>query len=580
MDNDNIKLAIDHHRAGRAAEAEQMCRRLVHSNPADHSALNFLSAIASETGRHDEAIALSGRAIALAPAMASYHSNLGEYFRRAKRLPESIESHNRAMQLNPARPETYRNLGAALDDGGAYQEAIRAYSAAISLRPDAAESHYNLGNVLLHAGDIEGSIRAFGRSLQLNPRFAPAYYNLGIANLRADHPAQAVDAFKAALTLKPDYAEAFNNLGLALESLDRFDEAIAAFNQSLALQPNDAQFLTNLGSALFQSSRFDEAIAASETAIRISPDFPDPHWNLALQTLLVGQYEKAWPQYEWRWKLKTNPASPHIARPRWHGENLDGKTLLLHAEQGFGDTIQFFRFLPRVAESGGQIVLECPPELEHLLAASAPQVEVVAKGSPLPQFDVQCPLMSLAGLFNIQPNTIPLNLPYIKPPEPFPAMWTERPRIGLCWAGSPTQKNDRRRSIPLQRLAALAKFKSMNFFSLQKGDTANQKPPAGLHLIDWTQRLTDFADTAAMIQDLDLIITVDTALAHLAGAMSKPVWVLLPRVPPWHYGLAGDTSPWYPSMRLFRQSTAGDWDTPIQQISSSLNDFGLDPNGA
>ena len=593
MENETIQTAIAHHSAGRAAEAEEICRRLLQQRPDDHAALNFLAAIRAEKGKIDEAISLAKRAVAACPRSAVYQSNLGEYYRQAADFPRAIEHQRLAVGLNPKMAAAQRNLGAALDDAGQFYEAIQAHLAAIGLAPQIAEGHYNLGNSLLRIGDHQSAAHAFGEAVRLKPNFPQAYYNLGMAHFGAGKIREAIEAYSTALALKKDYTEAANNLGLALESMDRHEEAIAVYERSLSFRPDNAQTLANLGSALLQAGRLEEASAAFEKAIGLAPDFADGHWNLALSELLRGNYERGWAEYEWRWRIKSSVPSPHRSVAAWKGEGLEGKTILIYAEQGFGDTIQFARFLPLVAARGGRIVFECQVELQRLFSGVGGIWQTVARGKKLPEFEVQCPLMSVPGVLGLgkpvpvsrRPTQPSAGVPgegeksaiaagsYIRPPFAFSARWKSGPRIGLVWAGSPTQANDRRRSIALEMLAPLARFRDVHFYSLQKGAAGKQKPPEGLNLIDWTQRLTDFADTAAMIDQMDLVVGVDTAVMHLAGAMGKAAWVLLPVVPPWHYGMVGDTSPWYPTLRLFRQKRGGDWRTPIWQLVEALDEW-------
>jgi len=307
---------------------------------------------------------------------------------------------------------------------------------------------------------------------------------------------------------------------------------------------------------------------------------PDGHWNLALALLVQGHFPEGWEEYEWRWKTK-GLLSPRqlLPQPLWDGRPLAGRAILLHAEQGLGDTIQFIRYLPLVAQRGGRVIVECQPELQRLVQAMTPDIPVLARGQPLPDFAFQCPLLSLPKALGTTLATIPATVPYLHADAQNVQMWRDRLaghgsalKVGLIWAGNPHHKNDRNRSVKLASLAPLAQVPGVQFYSLQKGAAAAQAktPPPGMDLIDRTDDLQDFADTAAMIANLDLVIAVDTSVVHLAGALAKPVWTLLPYCPDWRWLLKRQDSPWYPTMRLFRQPEIGDWDSVIQQLAAAL----------
>jgi hypothetical protein len=302
-------------------------------------------------------------------------------------------------------------------------------------------------------------------------------------------------------------------------------------------------------------------------------------WVLAVVALIRGDYASGWREAEWRWKCK-DFSSPkrQWSKPQWKGEQLNGETILLHAEQGFGDTVQFVRYAPMVAERGGKVILECPAVL-HRLLKNLPGIAGIVPETAQPEFDLQCPLLSLPLAFGTLLDTVPNRVPYLTPEPQLCEQWGkligERAsglKVGLTWAGSPTHQNDRKRSLTLNQLLPLAQAAGVTFFSLQKGPAAQQAndPAIGFPIADLTARLTDFADTAAMISQLDLVITVDTVIAHLAGALGKPVWVFLPRVPDWRWMLDREDTPWYPTMRLFRQEVHGQWEKPIRRAAGCL----------
>jgi len=446
----------------------------------------------------------------------------------------------------PTSAEQWVLLGNTHASHEQWDQAIAAYRQAIALRPDWAQIHHNLGNVLHSGGRLDQAIAAYQRSLELGPGNAETFCALGNLWTEKDRMDEAVAAYRRALQLQSDHQQACIRLGEALQALGQVDQAIELYRQLVALRPEDA-----LG-----------------------------HLNLGLALLSHGDLREGWPQYQWRWRLPNAPPRPVFSQPQWHGEELAGRRILLYIEQGYGDAIQFVRYAPMVQRRGGAVILGCQPGLLRLFQRVDGLNETfVTSGQPLPAFDLHCPLLDLPWIFNTDLQSIPATVPYLSADPALAGRWagrlqTERRlKVGLAWAGRPAPIADR--SVPLARLAPLADA-AVRFFSLQKeasaAEEARQGPP-GLALTDWTGELSDFAETAALIQQLDLVITIDTAVAHLAGAMGKATWVLLRRFADWRWLLDRSDCPWYPTMRLFRQRTVGDWDGPVGQIAQALRDF-------
>ena len=513
----------------------------------------------------------------------------GNAFMAQGRSDEAVAAFARAVQLAPSFVEAHNNLGAALNASGRLDEALAAYSHAIRLAPSMAEAHYNLGNVLAVLERLDESRSALSRAIQLKPTFAEAYNHLGGVLTEQGKFGEAAIACSRALELRPNFAEAYNNLGNVFEAQGKYAEAISAYHRSLSLSPDLAQAHTNLGSALKEQGRFTEAVAAYDRAIRLEPDDAETHWKLSLSLLRLGDFDRGLREYEWRWKRKEAGSLQSFPQPRWDGRELNGRTILLHAEQGFGDTIQFARYAPMVAARGGRVLLQCQPELLRVVRGLGCVAEVITRGELLPWFDVHCPMLSLPLTMGTRLESIPVTLPYISVDPLLCDAWALRlgnavgvTKVGLAWAGSPTNTNDRSRSIFLAQFAPMAAARNIMFFSLQKGDAARQAafPPPGMPIIDHTDELRDFADTAALISHLDLVITVDTAVAHLAATMGKPVWILLPFIADWRWLLAREDSPWYPTMRLFRQNAIGDWPEVISRVANCLSGFEAAPLAA
>ncbi len=580
---DAFDLALRHRQAGRLEEAERLLGQILARQPEHADAMRFLGLIARQQGRDDMAVDLLRRAIALRPNYAEAHYDLGNVLTGKGQLDGAIAAYRQAIALKPDVPEAHYNLGVTLQDNGRLDEAIAAYRQAIALNANFTEAQNNLGIALVEAGQFDEAIVACRRAIALNPTLPEAHNNLGIALKRKGQFDEAVAACRRAIALRPNYAAGHGNLGNALRGEGQLDEAITAFRKAITVKPNLLEAHYNLGNALVDKRRPDEALAAFRRAIAINTTSPEAHYNYSLAMLTLGQLQQGWEEYEWRWKCKEFPSRPRdFTQPQWDGCPLEGRAILLHAEQGLGDAIQFIRYLPLVQRRGGKIILECHGKLRRLLQPMAGGCQIVTRGQPLPAFDLHCPLLGLPRVFQTNLASIPKTVPYLQADAEDAERWRQRlanhspaVNVGLAWAGSPIHQNDRNRSIKLAKLAALGRASGVRFFSLQKGEAAaeSKTPPAGMELVDWTEELNDFADTAALVANLELVIAVDTAVAHLAGAMGKPVWTLLPIFPDWRWLLEREDSPWYPSMRLFRQSSWGDWDSVVTRVVEALSQW-------
>jgi hypothetical protein len=426
----------------------------------------------------------------------------------------------------------------------------------------------------------EDPVKAMAALAQMySDRFEP-HNNLGTALANAGRLVDAEASFKSALRCSPDNPIVLCNLGRVLGKMHRPEEAITAFRQSVQLKPEYAAAHCDLGVALVEAGQIDEALAALKTAIRIKPDFASARWFRSMVLLLEGDFGTGWSEYEWRWAAPEFPTPRReFPQPRWDGCDPCGKTILLHCEQGFGDSIQFVRYAPLLAARGAKVLLECPGELSRLFTTVEGVAQIISQGQPLPAFDQHCPLLSLPLLFKTDLASIPATVPYLKADPHLADQWqaqfdasSNKLKIGLAWAGRDTHPRDHTRSINLAAFAPLANLPGTIFVSLQKGPASDQAntPPANMILQNLGKHLQDFADTAALISHLDLVITVDTAVAHLAAAMGKPVWIILPAIPDWRWLLHRQDSPWYPTVQLFRQTTAGGVPGVIAAIQTAL----------
>jgi len=436
------------------------------------------------------------------------------------------------------------------------------------------------GVAALRAGRLDEALFLFDGAVALDPDLALAHFNRGVTFKLLGRPHEELAAYERALELAPRLAEAHNGRGAALQTLDRFAEALASYDRALTLRPGYLDARINRGVVLKEMRRVDAALADSAKALLLAPDNPEAHWNEAMCRLLVGDYPRGFAEYEWRWRRPPlNRVEWGFAQPLWQGnEKLEGRTILLHAEQGLGDTIQFCRYAPLAAARGARVVLEVQPPLKTLLSRLDGVAEIVARGETMPAFDLHCPLLSLPPAFGTTIDTVPVRVPYLAAAPERVAYWRARffgtptPRIGLVWAGNRNHRNDRHRSIPLARLARLFTL-GATVVSLQKDTRREDRAFLAAHpnVIDAEDSLADFDDTAALIETLDAVVTVDTAVAHLAGALGKPTHILLPCVGlDWRWHLGREDSPWYPTARLHRQASPGDWDGAIRSVSLAL----------
>jgi len=463
-----------------------------------------------------------------------------------------------------------------LHKAGRVAQAEDVYREILQRDPDNPDALHMLGVAAAQSGQPEAALRHIARAITLNP--APAYYHNNLGNVlhHLDRFTEALLCYQEALRLDPDYAEAHSNLANTLTELGRLGEALPHHLEAVRLKPDFAQGYASLGATLRAEGLYQEALACYEEALRLNPGDADAHAGRAFIWLLLGDYQRGWLEYEWRWKAR-GFADRAVEGPLWDGSPARGERILLHAEQGLGDTIQFIRYVPMVKESGATVLVQCQPRLAALVQMIPEIDEVIAAGSPLPYFDAHLPLLSLPRVFKTTLETAPRIVPYLKVPAEKVEEWRARlwhdgrPKVGLVWAGRPEYKNDRDRSLAQSDLALLAQVRSVRFFSLQRPvrDDAGAWPE-GFDIQNLEDASSEITDTAAAILNLDLVISVDTMVAHLAGALGTPVWTLLPFEADWRWLLNREDSPWYPTMRLFRQPAPGEWGPVIERVAEAL----------
>jgi tetratricopeptide (TPR) repeat protein len=566
------------HGLNRFADALESFDRALALRPDDTEVLNNRAVVLGALGRFDEALLSYEQILRVQPENAGAAYNRGNLLRRLARREEALASYDTALALRTDFVEALYNRGNVLCALGRPAAALADYDRALALKPDFVEALNNRGSALVDLMRQEEALASFERALAIKPGYVDALSNRGSALRHLGQYAEALTSCELALVLEPEHVEALNNRGTVLQYLDRFDEAIASYDRALALKPDYTEAYSNLGNTLYQLDRPEDALASYGRALALAPGDAQAHWNASLARLLCGDFAEGWREYEWRSATRPPLLPPRPFRqPLWLGDaDIAGKTILLHAEQGQGDTIQFCRYAPMVAALGARVVLEVQPSLKALLGSLAGVSEIVGRGEKLPAFDRHCPLLSLPLAFKTRLATVP-SMPYLSAPPERVARWAMRlapvtgRRVGVAWAGSATHWNDRRRSIGLAPLLTLASPR-VTLVSLQKerrpadGDLLEAHPG----ILRLGEDFDDFADTAAVIQSLDLVIAVDTAVAHLAGAMGKPVWILLPFAPDWRWLRNRADSPWYPSAELFRQPRPGDWASAVTRLQSRL----------
>ncbi|CAB3788824.1 hypothetical protein LMG28614_02768 [Paraburkholderia ultramafica] len=557
-----LRQAIALQQNGAIVEAEELYREILELKPRHFDALKLLGELALQTGRLQEGVDLLRKALTVNAKQAPVHSNLASALNELQRYGEGLASADRALALQPNFPDALNNRGNSLANLHRPLDALACFDRAIVLVPEFATCWNNRGCLLRDMGRADEALASFDHALALQPNYAAAWSNRGNVLSDMNQPQDAERSYRRALELAPAFAEAWSNLGLTQIDLNQHTQALSSYERALAINP-----------------------ASVET-----------HWNQSLCLLQTGQFEAGWQQYERRWeRARIKAGKRSFAQPLWLGDvSIEGKTILLHVEQGLGDTLQFCRYAALLSKLGAKVVFEVPSPLLRLMATLDGVDQLIEAGQPLPPFDCHCPLMSLPLAFRTDEASIPSVTPYLFADAEAARGWRERIdapaqtpahaqadrrlKVGLVWAGenrshvAELRKIDGRRSIAFERFAPLLDVPNVRFFSLQKGAAASQLPGSELRgrVVDYTEELHDFADTAALVANLDLVISVDTSTAHLAGALDKPVWILNRFDSCWRWLLERSDTPWYPSARLFRQPALGDWESVMQATREAL----------
>jgi tetratricopeptide (TPR) repeat protein len=612
-----MKRAAAAYQQGHHDEAERFCRAVLRTKADHFDALHLLGIVLSRLGQKDEGLACLERALVVKPLHADALNNRGMALQGLNRFEEALASYDRALTVRPDYAEALSNRGNTLKELKRFEEALASFDRAIELRPDYAEAHFNRGltlkemkrldkalasfdralaakpdyvealtnrgNVLRELKRHEEALACLDRALSLRPEYAVAHNIRGIVLKELKRLEESLANYNRAIALRPDFAEAYNNRGNMLQQLRRPEEALTSYDRALALRSDYVEAYNNRGNTLLQLRRPEEALADYAKAIALRPDNAEAHFNEACCRLLIRDFDRGWEKYEWRWEtVQLRNTKRNITQPLWLDQKkIAGKTILLHAEQGLGDTIQFCRYARLVAEQGADVILHVQPPLKRLMSGIAGPRTVLSHGEIPPPFDLHCPLLSLPLAFGTRLDTIPPCDYRMYVPPQLMQQWESKlgpktkPRVGIVWSGAAIHKGDHNRSIPLHSLLGLLKL-PIQIVSLQKelhGDDQSVLDAHKAQIAHFGPVLTDFSDTAALASLMDVVVSVDTSVAHLAGALGRPTWILLPYIPDWRWLLDREDSPWYPTVRLFRQASPGEWGDVIARVASALSEF-------
>jgi len=574
------QAALAHLRAGRYHDAEFCCQRVLTRDGEHADTLHLLGILALRAEQYDRAVDFISRAIRREPRH-DYLRSLGTTLLKQGRHADALQVFDNSVQLHPDLAEPWRNLGNALVAAGRRTDALRCFEEAARRDAGDWDAAHKAGVLLFEAGQFKEALGYFTRCDDLRPNHVPTLYMRARTLHNLTRFAEALSDNERVYALDPGNADVCHNIGNILRMLGRETEALVWLDRSLALRPDAAATAAEKAIVLTSLHRFDEAVTAFQQALVIDPNHVAAEWNRALLHLLLGNFAAGFRGREARWKI---PGFSHIypclPQPKWLGEqDVAGKTILVCAEEGFGDTLQFVRYVPMLAARGARVLLMVQDALYPLLAGTAGIAQCLPRSATqLPAFDLHCPISSLPLAFGTRLDTIPATIPYLPAPASGRVRaWKERLgtpdglRIGLVWSGNPNHGNDHNRSIPFQSLAPILKIEA-SFISLQKDvRTEDRAGLAQSRVVDLTADLSDFAETAALISCLDLVISVDTSVAHLAGALDRPTWILLPYTPDYRWLLDRDDSPWYPSVRLFRQDESRDYRGVIERVRAELS---------
>ncbi|MGD0958964.1 MAG: tetratricopeptide repeat protein [Methylomonas sp.] len=607
-----LQQALEQHRNRNFADANSVYQQLLCKFPNDTFLLNNLGVLETQRGNPESAFNYFSRILTINPNLPDVYSSIAYCMLQWRRFSEALTFINKAISLQPHCVESHflrgvvfmklfdwekavicltkvlslksdhflawHNRGLALRELRQFQASITSFKQALAINPDYAGTHFHCAISLMSLSDHRQALAYLDRAIQLKPDYADAYVNRGTCHFEMQEFIAALACYDKAISLNPNFAEAYLNRGGALKFLNQNEAYLRNCDKALAIKPDFAEAYVHKGVALMNRHSFDQAAVCFDQAISLKPDLAKAYINKSQYLLMRGEYVEGWKLYEWRWRDPSRPPGRKFKQQCWLGEQkINDKVLLIHPEQGLGDFIQCCRYLPLLEKLAYKIIVEVPSPLVSIISTLTGNFIIVEQGDPLPDFDIHCPIMSLPLAFNTTVATIPASVPYLYANADKRRIWRERlgnktkPKIGLVWQGSTINPNDYSRSIPLELWEPILQL-PLEFYSLQK--EVHQKDIETLRhfrqIVTFFEELNDFSDTAALIAEMDLVISVDTAVAHLAGALAKPVWILLPFTPDFRWGLDSSISPWYPTATMLRQSASGDWPRVMAQLVDRL----------
>ena len=584
-----LDLAFSHYDSGRLLKAEQLCRLVLRKLPGQVDAMQLLGTVLNQTGQYAEAVQLFREAIRRAPGHAHLHNNLGISLHRLEKPDEAVSEFRRALEIRPDFAKAHNNLGVTLMKTGRMDEAVAACKEAIRLHGDYKQAYNNLGLALKKKGELENAVSSYERALSLDPEYAEALSNLGMALIAQGKLKEAAANLQKAVSLVPNSAEFHNNLGVLHNRQGRFEEAVAACEKAIAMRPEYVEAHNNLGTALMELERFPEANAAFERTIAIDPECAEAHHNRSLVLLLSGRFKEGWEEYEWRWRNEgfSTPLRP-FSQEWWNGSIEGVGRLLVWAEQGIGDEVQFSGLIRNIVSQGIDVVVECDRRLVPLLQRSFRGTTVLERSNPPapllkdPSIIRQIPMVSIPHVLGLSPNSMSFQNPFLVPDEEKRDRFRSEYKrdgyhvlVGISWRSGNRQEGQKR-SIGLEHWGPIFKVAGARFVNLQYGECSGDLEAAykqfGVEVLkdEKADPLRDLESFAAQMAALDLVISVDNSTVHFAGALGIEVWTMLPTVPDWRWGLEGDRTRWYPTMRLFRQEQSRKWEPVITRVAGEL----------
>ena len=574
-----IHQAMQAFQSGNLNSAEIILKRVLAAHTKNLPALHILGLIKASQSKHKEAAELLKRAIRLSPVDSSLHYNLAKALQESGADKESLPHHKKAIELNPANLEAWLNYGRSLSRIGLNSDALNVYTKSLQINPNYIEALVNIGATLKDLQRYDEALNYADKTIAINPNFSEAWSNRGIALKELKRYDEALSSYDKAISLKPEYHEAYSNRGVTLNELKRYDEALSSYDKAISLKPDYHEAYSNRGVTLNELKRYDEALSSYDKAISLKPDYFDAHWNRSLTQLVTNNFDNGWKNYEYRWKKNKSESMHHQQFPLLTNlSEISGKSVLIWSEQGYGDTIQFSRFIEKLIELKANVIFEVQEPLKALFENSFVHPKIISQGEPTGDIDFQLPLLSLPLLFAIDISNIPSATSYIQDAKENSVLWrhklnltNKKINIGIACSGNEKHLNDKNRSMDLRFFEPIAD--QANLFLIQKDLKASDqdflyKRPDIKFLGD---EIKSFNDSASIIQAMDLVITVDTSLAHLSGALGKPTIILLPWNPEWRWLLDRQDSPWYPMVKLFRQPNLGNWEAIIKEVSLHLS---------